>query len=138
MDKQSLSIIDETVSKLNSILIFVEENFTVDRTDFFRNNRIFSLGKYIPIVSDLFHSLKLTEYEQLKNYFKISSFNDLRTRWNNFLLKIDEQKLLTCSQPTNLPIDVQLFSANTGQWIDLNKIYSNHQRTLFVFLRHLA
>lgn len=84
MDKQSLSIIDETVSKLNSILIFVEENFTVDRTDFFRNNRIFSLGKYIPIVSDLFHSLKLTEYEQLKNYFKISSFNDLRTRWNKF------------------------------------------------------
>ena len=131
-------IIEDTISELNSILTSVQDQYRSDSDSFLSHDGISPLGKYISIVANLCRLLNLSGYDELKEYLKGPSFSDLRTRWNNFLSEIDNQSALSSSFPSSLPSDVQLLNVDDNQWINLENIYTNHDRTLFVFLRHLA
>ena len=134
---QSIAI-ENTISQLNSILSSAQEQFNSNPDAFFAQDGISSLGKYISIVANLCHLLNLSSYDELKEHLDNASFFDLRTRWNNFLSKLDSQSVLSSSHPTSLPSDVQLLDVANGELVDLRSIYANADRTLFVFLRHLA
>lgn len=138
LDMNQSVVIENTISQLNTILSSAQEQFNSDPDAFFAQNGISSLGKYISIVTNLYYQLKLSGYDELKEYLENPSFSDLRIRWNNFLSELDNQSALPSSHPISLPSDVQLLDVNNNELIDLEKIYTNHDRTLFVFLRHLA
>jgi hypothetical protein len=138
LDMNQSVIIENTISQLNSILSSTQEQFTADSDGFFAQNGISSLGKYISIVTNLCYQLNLSSYDELKEYLEKPLFSDLRIRWNNFLFELDNQSVLSSLHPTSLPSDIQLLDVNNNELIDLEKIYTNHDRTLFVFLRHLA
>jgi len=131
-------VTDNTISQLNSILSSAQNQFNSDPDGFFAQDCISSLGKYIPIVTNFCYLLNLSGYDELKEHFKNPSFSTLRTQWNNFLSELDNQSILSSSYPTSLPSDIQLLDVNNNELINLEKIYSSHDRTLFVFLRHLA
>lgn len=131
-------LIENIISQLNAILSCAEEQFLADPDDFLAHDRISAFGKYISIVADLCHSLNLSTYDQLKEHLQMPAFSDLRIRWNDFLLKLDNQSVLSSSYPTSLPSDIQLLDVDSNEMIDLENIYKNDDRTLFVFLRHLA
>ncbi len=130
--------IEKTVGQLHTLLSSVQDQYTADRHGFFEREEISSLGKYISIVADLFHSLHLSQEDQWKPCLEASSFVNLRARWNDFLSELDDQPVLPSSSPHALPLDLQLLNVATNQPIALTDIYSKHERTLFVFLRHLA
>jgi hypothetical protein len=132
------AVIENTISQLNSILSSALNQFNSDPNDFLAQDGISSLGKYISIVTNLCHLLHLSNFNELKEHLEKSSFSDLRTRWNNFLSELDSQSTLSCSYPTSLPSDIQLLDVKNNELISLESIYTNHDRTLFVFLRHLA
>jgi hypothetical protein len=139
LDMNESVIIEDTISQLNLILSSVQSQYVFDPVGFVSHDGISSLGKYISIVSNLCHLLNLSGYEELKEYLENPAFSDLRTRWNNFLSELDNQSILSSSSPTSLPSDVQLVNINNNnELINLKSIYTNHDRTLFVFLRHLA
>jgi len=138
LDMNKSVIIEDTISQLNSILSSAQEQFNVDPNSFLSQNGISSLGKYIPIVSNLFHVLNLSDYNELKEYLENPSFSDLRIRWDQFLSELDKQSVLSTSYPTSLPSDVQLLNADNNELTNLESIYTNHDRNLFIFLRHLA
>jgi hypothetical protein len=131
-------ITDNTISQLNSILSSAQNQFNSDPNDFIAQDCISSLSKYISIVTNSCYLLNLSSYDKLKEYFKNPSFSALRTRWNYFLSEVDNQSILSSSYPTSLPSDVQLLDVNNNELINLESIYASHDRTLFVFLRHLA
>ena len=131
-------IVENTISQLNSILSSAHEQFAASPDAFFSQNGISSLGKYISIVTNLCYQLNLSSYDQLKEYLEYPSFSDLRTRWDEFLSELDNQSTLSSSHPTSLPTGVQVLDVNSNEWVDLEKLYTNHDRTLLVFLRHLA
>ncbi len=131
-------VIENSISQLNSILSSAQDQFNSDPHEFVVQDGIPSLGKYISIVTNLCYSLNLSGYDQLKEYLENPSFSDLRSRWNNFLSKLDNQSVLSPSYPTSLPSDVQLLNVDTNEWISVESIYASYDRTLFVFLRHLA
>jgi hypothetical protein len=131
-------IIENTISQLNSILSSTQDQFNSDPNSFLAQNGISSLGKYISIVTNLCYLLNLSGYDELKKYLEKPFFSDLRTRWNNFLYELDNQSVLSSSYPAALPSDIQLLNVNNNELINLESIYANHDRTLFVFLRHLA
>ncbi|CAF2521458.1 unnamed protein product [Rotaria sp. Silwood2] len=114
-------IIEDTISQLNSILSSAHEQFTSDPNDFFSQDRISSLGKYISILTNACHLLNMSGYDELKQHLENSSFSDLRTRWNNFLSELDNQSILSSSYPSTLPSDVQLLNINNNELIDLKK-----------------
>ncbi|CAF0868092.1 unnamed protein product [Rotaria sp. Silwood1] len=127
-------IIEDAICQLNSILSSAHEQFISNPNDFFSQDRISSLGKYISILSNLCNLLNLSGYDELKQHLENSSFSNLRTRWNNFLSELDNQSILSSSYPSTLPSDVQLLNVNNNELIDLKNIYTNHDRNLFVFL----
>lgn len=136
MDRSVL--IENALSQLNTILSSTQERFSADPDDFLAHDKISALGKYISIVADLCHSLGLSTYDQLKEHLQMPAFSDLRIRWNDFLSKLDNQSILSSSYPTSLPSDIQLLDVDNNQMIDLKDLYTNDDRTLCVFLRHLA
>lgn len=136
MDQSSL--IDEIISQLNAILSSAEEQFDDDPDGFLARDGISSFGKYISIVTELCHSLKLCNCEELKEHLQKTNFADLRIRWNDFLSKVDHQSVLSSSYPTSVPSDIQLLDIDRNEMINLEDLYKNNDRTLFVFLRHLA
>ena len=131
--------LEKTVGQLDALLSSVRDQYTTDTHGFFARDEISSLGKYITIVADLFRSLDLFDVDQWKPYLELPSLANLRARWNDFLNELDDQPaVLPLSSPHSLPSDLQLLNVATNQSIALRDIYSNHERTLFVFLRHLA
>lgn len=137
-DMDSSVILNDSLSQLNSILSSTKEEYLSNRSAFFSEEKISSLGKYISIVTDLYHSLQLTKIDQLKDYFSNPSFSDLRRRWDEFLAELDENPVISSSNPRLMPSKMELFSVNENQSVDIEQLYSNDDRTLFVFLRHLA
>lgn len=127
--------IEEAIGQLNGLLTAVEEEYTTDPAGFFARDRISSLGKFISIVSELCRSLGWTNTSPLKEN---PSFVDLGIRWANFLSKLDQQSVSSASSPSCLPSTSQLFDIQRNDWIDVERLYTNHERTLLVFLRHLA
>lgn len=130
--------IEATISQLDFILCSVQQEFTKDPNGFFAKDHISSLGKYIQIVANLCTSLNLSDYNELQQHLKNSTFFDLQNRWNNFLSELDHQSIISSSYPSELLSGIQLLNVNNNKWIDLKDIYTNHDRNLFVFLRHLA
>lgn len=130
--------IEATISQLDFILCSVQQEFTKDPNGFFAKDHISSLGKYIQIVANLCTSLNLSDYNELQQHLKNSTFFDLQNRWNNFLSELDHQSIISSSYPSELLPGIQLLNVNNNKWIDLKDIYTNHDRNLFVFLRHLA
>lgn len=137
-DMDQSILIEDTISRLNSILSSAEKQFADDPDGFLARDGISSFGKYISIVADLCHSLKLCNYDELKEHLQKTTFSDLRIRWNDFLSKVDHQSVLSSTYPASLPLDVQLLDVDSNTMIDLADVYQNDDRTLFVFLRHLA
>lgn len=131
-------IIEETVFKLNSILSSAHEQFISEPNRFFSEDHISSLAQYISIVANLCNSLNLSGFEELKPYLESSSFASLRTRWDHFLSELDNQSLISSSNPSSVPSDLQVLDIHNNELINFDKIYNKHDRNLFVFLRHLA
>ena len=138
LDMDRCETLEKTIGQLNVLLSSVQDQYTTDGHGFFARDEISSLGKYISIVADLFRSLDLSHDDQWKPYLEVPSFANLRARWNDFLSQLDDQPVLSSSSPHSVPSDLQLLNIATNQPIALRDIYSNHDRTLFVFLRHLA
>ncbi|CAF1012205.1 unnamed protein product [Rotaria sordida] len=115
------TIIEDSISQLNSILSTAHEQFISNPNDFFSQDRISSLGKYISILVNLCNLLNLSDYNELKQHLENSSFSDLRIRWNNFLSEVDNQSILSSSYPSTLPSDIQLLNINNDELIDLKK-----------------
>jgi hypothetical protein len=138
LDMNESDIVEDTISQLNSILVSVQNQYGSDPDGFLSQDGISSLGKYISIVANLYHVLHLSGYDELKEYLETPSFSDLRTRWDKFLSEVDNQSVLSSSYPSSLPLNVQLLNVDNNELVDLESTYTNHDRTLFVFLRHLA
>ena len=131
-------ILEDAISELNSILSSAQEQYNCDPYGFLSQGGIVSLGRYITVVANLCHSLEFSNCNELNHHLKNSSFSDLQLRWNNFVSELGNQSILLPSYPTSMPSNMQLLNADSNELINLEDIYRDHDRTLLVFLRHLA
>ena len=131
-------IFNETLKQLNSLIDSAEKEFRDNRDEFISGEKISSLGKYISIVGDLYHSLQLNHFYQLEELFLDPSFDELRQRWDKFLQQLDQNSSIQIDNPTFIPSTLRLFDIQNENFVELVDLYSNSRQTLFVFLRHLA
>lgn len=140
----------EFIERLHFVLEEARNDAKESLVDFL-NSKIFNMGRFIRIFSELLVSLKIDLYDDLQISDDQSELknklDDFLIKWDEFLKEIEEkssnemiQETLQIGNILNVDGDYKKITTNSIESINLGKFLKEfpHKKMIFVLLRHFA